>query len=109
MLLTKTNKTALQLSAIEGNVDIAKVLIRNDADVNAVDKNKMTALHYAAEKGHVDSDNMLIQNGADVNACDTLYQTAHLLFTEYSWHMGTISVMKVLGEGNVELRRETCR
>ena len=53
-----------------GHVDVAKVLIQNGADVNAVDWNKWTALHFAAWEGHVDVAKVLIQNGADVNAVD---------------------------------------
>jgi len=44
------------------------VLLQNDADVNAVEKDKWTALHIAASYGHVDVVNVLIQNGAKVNA-----------------------------------------
>ena len=40
--------TALHFAAEKGHVDVAKVLIQNGADVNAVDENKSTALHYAA-------------------------------------------------------------
>ena len=43
-------QTALHYAAWHGHVDVAKVLIQNGADVNAVDKNKSTALHWAAEK-----------------------------------------------------------
>ena len=49
---------------------VAKVLIQNGADVNAVDKYNWLALHFAAQKGYVDVAKALIQNGADVNAVD---------------------------------------
>ena len=37
--------TALHFAAIEGHADVAKVLIQNGVDVNAVDDEKSTALH----------------------------------------------------------------
>ena len=70
MLLMKTNGQHFTSAAEKGHghVDVAKVLIQNGADVNAVDEDKWTALHFAAENGHVDVAKVLIQNGADVNA-----------------------------------------
>ena len=59
--------TALHYAAKKGHVDVAKVLIQNGADVNAVNT-EMTALHYALVNGHDDVAKLLIQNGADVNA-----------------------------------------
>ena len=74
MLLIKLLKrTALHFAAKNGHVDVAKVLIQNGADVNAVEKDKDgTALHGARSltNGHVDVAKVLIQNGADVNAVD---------------------------------------
>ena len=61
-------RTPLQYAAREGHVDIVKMLIENDAKVNATDFNDCTALHHAARGGHVDVVKVLIQNGADVNA-----------------------------------------
>ena len=45
--------TLLHHAAEGGHVDVAKVLIQNGADVNAVDKYKWTPLHYAADNAHV--------------------------------------------------------
>ena len=70
MLFMKDKKTALHVAAKNGHVDVAKVLIQNGADVNAVEKDKWTALHLAARNGHVDVAKVLIQNGADVNAVE---------------------------------------
>ena len=54
----------------EGHVDVAKVLIQNGADVNAVDKDKWRRHFTTQLNGHVDVVKVLIQNGADVNAVD---------------------------------------
>ena len=69
-------RSALQFAALNGHVDVAKVLIQNGADVNAVNEDKETALHYAAWEGHVDVATLLIQNGVDVNAVDQWKRTA---------------------------------
>ena len=47
-------RTALHIAAEKGHVDVAKVLIQNGADVNAVDQAKQTALHIRSSCGHVD-------------------------------------------------------
>ena len=63
-------ETYLHIAAHLGDVDATKILIEDNAEVNAVDDHEWTALHWAAEKGHVDVAKVLIQNGADVNAVD---------------------------------------
>ncbi len=68
--------TLLHYVAFKGYVDVAKVLIQNGTDVNAVDKWKRTALLIAAYYGHVDVTKVLLQNGADVNAVNVDKQTA---------------------------------
>eukprot|EP00938_MAST-03A_sp_MAST-3A-sp1_P003793 g3793.t1 len=60
---------------MKGHVDVAKVLLENGADVNAVAKNKFTALHLTAMKGHVDVAKVLLQNGADATAVNIYNET----------------------------------
>ena len=67
-MLSENKRTPIHYAAFKGHVDVAKVLIQNGADVNAVAKNKFKGLHCAALNGHVDVAKVLIQNGADVNA-----------------------------------------
>ena len=69
--------TPLHWTTGKGHFDVAKVLIQNGADVNALDNYKRTALHWAALNVdvaktalNVDVAKMLILNGADVNAVD---------------------------------------
>ena len=45
MLLINGKRTALHFAAREGHVDVAKVLIQNGADVNAVDE-KTNGQHF---------------------------------------------------------------
>ena len=59
--------TYLHFAAFLRDVDATKMLIEDNAEVNAVDERKYTALHYAAIEGHADVAKVLIQNGADVN------------------------------------------
>ena len=49
MLLIIIEKNSTSCRSLMDNVDVAKVLIQNGADVNAVDR-KTTALHIAASK-----------------------------------------------------------
>ena len=65
--------------------DVAKVLIQNGADVNAVNESKETALHLASAKGHVDVVKVLIQNGADVNAVEEDNWTALARLKILTW------------------------
>ena len=52
MLLMNTN--IRHFTALYGYVDVAKALIQNGADVNAVQTEKETPLHYTAKHDHVD-------------------------------------------------------
>ena len=56
-------QTYLHFAAYLGDVDATKILIEDNAEVNAVDKGKQTPMHVAAENGHVDVVKVLIQNG----------------------------------------------
>ena len=55
--------TPLHLAAMEGNVDLAKLLLANKAEVNAKDNIGWTPLHFAAVKGHKDVVELLRQHG----------------------------------------------
>ena len=47
---------------------MARELLKNGADINAVDGFGRTALHVAAWEGHTDTVRELLGSGADVNA-----------------------------------------
>jgi len=64
-------RTPLHYAASTGNIEVAKVLLANRADVNAKDRfYSSTALHLAALSGNTSMAKLLIENGAEVNAKD---------------------------------------
>ena len=60
--------TPLHLASRDGNVEVARVLLKHGADVNARDISKWTPLRHALDKGHVEVARVLIEKGADVGA-----------------------------------------
>ncbi|XP_070184345.1 serine/threonine-protein phosphatase 6 regulatory ankyrin repeat subunit C-like [Littorina saxatilis] len=53
-----------------GNVEVARILVAWNADVNAVDFRMHTALHYASSMGHKDVVCFLLKKGADINVAE---------------------------------------
>lgn len=59
--------TALSEASHEGNIDIVSLLLKNGADVNALNEGGSTPLMLASMQGHVEIVKLLVKNGADVN------------------------------------------
>ncbi|KAF3158492.1 hypothetical protein TWF788_004724 [Orbilia oligospora] len=57
---------ALTAAAFDGTVDIVRMLLDHNADVNSPNG---WALQTAAEQGHLDVVELLVERGANVNAC----------------------------------------
>ena len=71
---------------------IARLLIKNGADVNARDNNEKTALITVAGYGNMRAAELLIKNGADVNAKDYLGWTALMHAAKYC-HIGAVELL----------------
>lgn len=54
-------------AVLNKNLDMAKLLVSNKADVNWQDDNKCSAIIYAAASGQTEMVKLLLQNGAFVN------------------------------------------
>jgi ankyrin repeat protein len=60
----KDGYTALMYVAYSGNLEIAKILIKNGADVNVRDKDRWTALMFARMGKKADITELLKKSGA---------------------------------------------
>lgn len=63
--LSPAGLTALHQSAIDGNLECAKALIANGADVNSADCELWTPLHAAAMSGQIEIVRYLLSHGAN--------------------------------------------
>lgn len=57
--------TPLHTAVIEGNIEDARTLVQEGADVNAANEQGNTPLHFAATAGSADFASLLVTNGAD--------------------------------------------
>lgn len=64
------NQTALHAAAAKGHKDTIEILVSLNANINALDIDKMTALHYATERGHLNVVERLITLKANIHAVD---------------------------------------
>jgi uncharacterized protein len=62
--LDDSGRTGLQIAAINGNLQIAAILLKAQAHLDLKDKLGNTALHYAADRGHVEMVQLLLDVGA---------------------------------------------
>ena len=65
--LDENGRTGLQIAAINGNLQIAAILIKAAAGLDIKDKFGNTALHYATDRGHVEMAQLLLDVGAAVD------------------------------------------
>lgn len=85
----------MRLASINGNVEVAKILIENGANVNKVDKLKKTSLMSAALNGGVELVKLLVENGANIHAENEYGKTA-LDFAESFGRKEIVSYLKSL-------------
>lgn len=59
--------TPLMVAAIEGNIELASLLLRANANARALAKNGLSVLLLACQQGHAAVASLLISHGADVH------------------------------------------
>ena len=68
-------KTPLHWAAVAGQMEVAKILLANHADIDATNDNDATPLHDAAYWGHRDVAELLLENKADLHVRDRFGNT----------------------------------
>jgi ankyrin repeat protein len=93
-------RTCLMEAAIDGHLDICRLLLDKGAQLEARDINGITPLQVAAIQGYVETVRLLCDHGADVEASDnTGWKPLH-----YAAFWGHISVVKeLIEERNAEI------
>ncbi|MBA3953940.1 ankyrin repeat domain-containing protein [Candidatus Dependentiae bacterium] len=82
---------ALHYSACNGDIQIAKLLIGAQANLNAQDKESYSPLHRAVKKGHVEIVRLLLKAGALVDTEDASHRTPlHLAATKGSFEIASL-------------------
>ncbi|XP_070564461.1 uncharacterized protein [Ptychodera flava] len=71
-IIADYESTPLHVASVEGHLDIAQVLIKHGARINAMDKNGWTPLHHAVYEGHVPIIKLLLESKAatDIETTD---------------------------------------
>ncbi|XP_011496256.1 PREDICTED: ankyrin-1-like, partial [Ceratosolen solmsi marchali] len=68
---SKSGLSPLHLAAENGHVDLIKIFLKYNADVNAIETlQECTPLHFATSNRNVKTINLLLDNGADVTAVE---------------------------------------
>lgn len=86
---TIKDESPLMLAALRGYVDVCKLLITRDADVN---KTGWTPLHYASTGGHIATMRLLLDNHAYIDASSPNGSTPLMMASMY----GTLDAVKLL-------------
>ncbi|UCE48728.1 MAG: ankyrin repeat domain-containing protein [Phycisphaerales bacterium] len=86
-------RTPLHLAAARGYTDIAELLVKGGADINAKsDTAEATALILAIQNGHTDTAKLLVAKGAEINAKGVEGQTA----LHCAAKLGDVGIGKIL-------------
>ena len=93
-------RNALMEAAYNGHIEIVKLLIVKDANVNSKTISGETALMFASISGHLIIVEFLLNQGADVNAKDIWDETALLCSTA----MGHIEVVECLLNSGADIQ-----
>jgi uncharacterized protein len=85
----ESGMTPLHWAAVNGHIEIARLLLQNGAEVNAKGYNGSTPLQFAAEEDNVDILHLLVENGANLEAQnDHGWRALH--FATYYGHLHII-------------------
>jgi len=89
------DESPLMLAALAGDVNLCRLLIQRDADVN---KTGWTPLHYAATHGHLEVMRLLLEENAYIDAGSPNGSTPLMMAASY----GTADAVKLLLEAGAD-------
>ncbi|WP_342273367.1 ankyrin repeat domain-containing protein [Spiroplasma endosymbiont of Acasis viretata] len=84
------------------NIEIVKLLLENDADINEQDINGSTPLHWAIECNNIEIVKLLLENDADINAQD-INGCAPL---HWAIECNNIEIVKLLLENDADINAQ---
>jgi len=96
---TEKPQSPLMLSCIKGHSDVAKILLKQGADVNFRNDEGTTPIMAASKNGHTDTVKLLCRFGADVNAKNENLDTS-VMFASSN---GNVDILKHLIENGANL------
>ncbi|MBR5599361.1 MAG: ankyrin repeat domain-containing protein [Alphaproteobacteria bacterium] len=99
------DRTALMVSCISGDKEVAELLLSKGAFVEATDFNDVTPLMWASVYGHKDVVELLLNKGANVWAVDNCGQNA-LKYAMDNWHKDVIEVLEKSKKANSYIPKE---
>lgn len=99
--------TALHIAASMGLAKVASMLIKETADIDAVDETGKTALALAMERGFEKAVGFLVNSGACVDLTHSHGQAVLLLVTERRWDAVAEIILQKARDSVEETRSET--
>uniref|UniRef100_A0A674E1G7 Ankyrin repeat domain 6b n=1 Tax=Salmo trutta TaxID=8032 RepID=A0A674E1G7_SALTR len=94
--VTKYGRSPLHLASYKGHIEVVRILLKADCDLDIQDDGEQTALHRAAVVGNNDVISALIQEGCALDRQDKDGNTA---LHEVSWHGFSQSVKLLVKAG----------
>ena len=102
---TSNDMTPLHAATMFGYAEVAKILLDNDADIDAKNEDGVTPLHYASFNGHTEIVKLLLERNAKINVEDENGETPF----DYASDQAHIDIMKILNLVVMESRRKFMR
>ncbi len=100
----RKGSTPLHIAVKLGKIEAVKLLLRNGALVNQIDKWGCSALWHAADNIHTDIMKLLLESGANVNQVGRYSQTP-LLAAVDSWNEEKADAVKLLLEAGANVEK----
>ncbi|KAI4838801.1 ankyrin-repeat protein [Plasmodium brasilianum] len=101
------NRTAFWYSCRNGNLKIARIILKKGSNINHKDVNGISPLHICSKYGHTHIAKFLIENNADINIKDNVrMKKLYSKNWRFNRSMGNISahIVKLLIESGVDVK-----